>query len=311
MDFAELADAIACVARGDGLFSGPARGTFCLRRSSPTAFENRRWRASLAIVASGTKSLVLGGKTYELAPGHYTLTPLPLPLTSRFAKATPDEPFLALLATVDPVLLSGVVADMDARAAAPEGPLRGVFVGEVDEPMLDAAVRLGRLFASREAGAVLGPGCVRELLYYVLRGSNGPALRKFVQADSAAYRVSRAVYSIESDLACDLDIAALASEAGMSRTVFFEQFKRAVSATPVQYQKRLRLLEAQRLMVEENATAEGAAYQVGYRSPSQFSREYARMFGEPPSTNATRIREALGDEASASRGPRFEPRRRS
>ena len=122
-----------------------------------------------------------------------------------------------------------------------------------------------------------------------------------MQADSAAYRVARAVYRIEASLADELNITALASEAGMSRTVFFEQFKRATALSPVQYQKRLRLIRAQRLMVDDGATAEGAAYEVGYRSASQFSREYARMFGEPPFANATRLRRDEAREAAGAR----------
>ncbi|MCA9657829.1 MAG: AraC family transcriptional regulator [Myxococcales bacterium] len=301
MDTAPLAAEIGVVAPRDGVFAGPLPGTLCLRRSAPSSLENRRWRASLALVASGVKELVLGGRTHALAPGDYTLTPVTLPLTSRFASATRDEPFLALLVEIDPVALSGVVAELDSAKGAPAGPLRSVFAGRLTAPMLDAAARLMRSFASPEAARVLGPGCVRELMYRVLCGPNGPAIRRFVQADSAAYRVARAVYRIEASLADELNITALASEAGMSRTVFFEQFKRATALSPVQYQKRLRLIRAQRLMVDDGATAEGAAYEVGYRSASQFSREYARMFGEPPFANATRLRRDEAREAAGAR----------
>lgn len=188
-------------------------------------------------------------------------------------------------------MLSGIVAEMEPCPEEPEGPHRGLFVGKVDPPMLDAATRITELFSSREAGQVLGPGRIRELLYLVLRGPVGLGLRRFASIDSEAYRICRAVHRIETDLPGELDIVGLATEVGMSRTTFFEQFKRVTAQTPVQYKKRLRLLEAQRLMVEEAATAEGAAYRVGYRSPSQFSREYTRMFGEPPSTNAARLRD--------------------
>ena len=113
-----------------------------------------------------------------------------------------------------------------------------------------------------------------------------------MRAGSEAHRICRIVHRIETQLADELDIEALAADARVSRTVFFEQFKRVTSLSPGQYQKRLRLLEAQRLMVEERTTAEDAAFRVGYGSPSQFSREYARMFGEPPQRNATRLRGA-------------------
>ncbi len=287
-----LAAAIRAVAVGDGPSAGPVPGSSCVRYSSTSQFQNQLWRASLAIVAQGTKELVLGRTTYALSPGHYTLTPLSLPLISRVARATAHAPFLCLLIRIDPMMLSRVVADMDDRPEASDGLHRGVFVGEVCEHMRDAAVRLTALFESSEAGTVLGPGYVRELLFYVLRGPNGSALRQFVHANSEAQRISQAVHRIESDLTTQLDIAAMAAAAGVSRTVFFEQFKRVTSLSPVQYQKRQRLLEAQRLMVEERTTAEDAAYRVGYQSPSQFSREYARMFGEPPLRHATRLRDS-------------------
>ncbi len=249
-------------------------------------------------MAQGTKELVLGRTRYALSAGHYTLTPLPLPLTSRIV----DPPFICLLIGLDPMTLSSVVAEMDDRDEAAEGLQRGFFVGKVCERMRDAALRLAQLFESHEAGAVLGPGCIRELLFHVLRGPNGPAIRQFVHAGSEAHRIGAAVHQIESRLAERLDIEALAADARVSRTLFFEQFKRVTSLSPLQYQKRLRLLEAQRLLVEEQTTAEEAAYRVGYQSPSQFSREYTRMHGEPPRYNAERLR-------GAARPPKVAPKR--
>lgn len=281
-----FAAAVGAVAVHDGAFEAPVRGTVCVRHSSVSALQNRHWRACLAIVAQGSKELVLGRTSHQFTPWHYTLTPFPLPLTSRITNA----PFLCLLISLDALALTRIVAEMDDRDEAPEGLRQAFFVGEVSGPMRDAVVHLTELFGSREASSVLGPGCVRELLFYVLQGPNGPAIRQFVRVGSEAHRIYHAVHRIETQLSHQLDIEALAADAGMSRSVFFEQFKRVTSLSPVQFQKRLRLLEAQRLLVEERATAEDAAYRVGYQSPSQFSREYTRMFGEPPLKNATRLR---------------------
>ncbi|MCB9751057.1 MAG: AraC family transcriptional regulator [Myxococcales bacterium] len=285
---ARLAAAIASVATRDGVFDVAVPGVACVRHSASRARQSRRWRACLAIVARGTKELALGRSTYALSPLHYTLTPLPLPLTSRIAAG----PFLCLIINLEPRTLRQVDAEMDLRDEPLGGVSRGLFTGRLSAPMLDAAARLSGLFSSREASAVLGPGCVRELLFHALRGPNGPALRQFIRADGEAHRIARAVHHIESRLSARLDIEALASQAHVSRTAFFEQFKRVTSLSPVQYQKRLRLLEARRLLVEEATTAEDAGYRVGYQSPSQFSREYGRMFGEPPIKHATRLRRA-------------------
>ena len=290
-----LAAAIGAVAAGDGVVDAPVRGVLCAKHSSVTALQNRHWRACLAIVAQGTKELVVGRTTHRFTPWHYTLTPFPLPLTSRIVSA----PFLCLLIGLDALALTRLVADMDDRHEGAGSLQQAFFVGEVSGPMRDAAVRLGELFESREAAQVLGPGCVRELFFHVLQGPNGPAIRQFVRAGSEAHRIYRAVHRIETQLPEELDIAALSADAGMSRTVFFEQFKRVTSLSPVQFQKRLRLLEAQRLLVEERANAEDAAGTVGYRSPHQFSREYARMFGEPPLRNATRLRRSSALPSSA------------
>ncbi|HTV21349.1 MAG TPA: AraC family transcriptional regulator [Polyangiaceae bacterium] len=285
-----FAAAVGAVAAGDGVFEAPVRGAVCVRHSSVSALQNRHWRASLAIVARGSKQLVVGRSSHRFDPWHYTLTPFPLPLTGRIVSA----PFLCLLIDFDALALTRLVADMDGRQEAPEGLRHAFFVGEVSGRMRDAALRLAELFESREASHVLGPGCVRELLFHVLQGPNGPAIRQFMRAGSEAHRIYRAVHRIETELSDELDIALLAADAGMSRTVFFEQFKRVTALSPVQFQKRLRLLEAQRLLVEERASAEHAASRVGYRSPHQFSREYTRMFGEPPLRNATRLRRSPG-----------------
>ncbi|MCA9661984.1 MAG: AraC family transcriptional regulator [Myxococcales bacterium] len=282
-----FAAAVEAVATEEGVHETSVPHTVCVRHGSVTRrFGSRLWRASLAIVARGNKKLALGRARYDLRPGHYTLTPLPLPVTSRIAEA----PFACILIGLDPTTLSRVVAEMDERDEAPAAASRGFFTGQLDGGMLEAAVRLSQHFAAEEAGKVLGPGCIRELLFHVLRGPNGPAIRQFIRSGSEAHRIGHAVHRIESDLTEDLDIEALAAAARLGRTAFFAQFKRVTSSSPLQYQKQLRLLEAQRLMLEERTTAEDAAFRVGYQSPSQFSREYAKMFGEPPLRNVTRLR---------------------
>ncbi len=270
-----------------GVSQTPVAGTVCVRHSVSSALQDQRWRACLAIVVRGRKDIVLGATRYALGPAHFTLTPVPLAVTSRIAQA----PFGCVIVGLDPLLLGRVVADMQPRDE-PEAPLdRGLFRGTLSAEMWGAAVRLAESFSAPEEAAVLGPGYVRELLFHVLRGPCGPEIRRFVRAGGEAHRISAAIHRIESRLEQRLDIEALAAEASLSRTAFFEQFKRVTAHSPVQFQKRLRLLEAQRLMVDEKTTAEDAAFRVGFASPSQFSREYARMFGEPPVRHAARLRE--------------------
>src|SRR6266478_3721091 len=152
------------------------------------------------------------------------------------------------------------------------------------------ALRLGRLFQVPEDAAVLGSLVIKEILYHLLKGADGPAIRQFVRSGSNMHKISQAIYSLRSELDDDVDVAALAKAANMSRSAFFKHFKEVTAMSPIQYQKRLRLLEARRLMVDEDETAERSSFRVGYRSASQFSREYARMFGVSPRRDTSKIR---------------------
>jgi AraC-like DNA-binding protein len=163
-----------------------------------------------------------------------------------------------------------------------ENPSRAVFIGKASNQMLDAAVRLGGLFQTPEDAPVLGSLVTREILYHLLKGADGPAIRQFVRSGSSMHKISQALYTLRSELSAEVDTTALAKAAGMSRSAFFRHFKDVTAMSPIQYQKRLRLLEARRLMTEEDETAEGSAFRVGYNSASQFSREYSRMFGNSP-----------------------------
>lgn len=286
-----MASAVAVVATEDGPAPSAVEGVYCMRQGEATRFDSRRWQAALAFVLQGVKALEFGGAIQALSPGHYTLTPLPLPVRSRFAEASAARPFLCLLVAVEPATLAGIVSEMEAEAAPSVIP-SSLIVGVLSPAALEAAAALTALLSSPEAGRILGPGAVKALLYHALRGPEAAGLRRLIRAGGGGYSVARVIHRIGTDLQADLDVAALASEAGMSRTRFFAAFKRVTATTPVQYQKQLRLLEAQRLMVEVGETAEAAGYAVGYRSPSQFSREYARMFSAPPARHACALRAA-------------------
>lgn len=181
-----------------------------------------------------------------------------------------------------------------------------MFLAPASERLLETALRFTELFDSPGDAAVLAPLVHRELLYHLLKGPDGPAIRQLVSAGSVGQRIAQALHRLQAVLDRPIDIAALARDARMSRAAFFRHFKEATSMSPVQYQKRLRLLEARRLMVETAEGAEAAAFRVGYRSPSQFSRDYSRMFGAAPRRHAVALRaESVGapplDWASGSR----------
>ncbi len=247
----------------------------------------------MSILAQGNKEITLGRELYRYGASHYIASPIDLPVTSRICSATPEKPFLCLQVDFDPLILSEVAAQLEKGFPAErENSVRSVFIGKASDPMLEAAVRLGRLCRTPEDAPVLGPLVTKELVYHLLKGADGPAIRQFVRSGSNMHKISQAIYGLRSALDEAIDVAALAQAANMSRSAFFKHFKEVTAMSPIQYQKRLRLLEARRLMTEEGETAEGSAYRVGYNSASQFSREYSRMFGSPPLRDALKIKEA-------------------
>ena len=287
----DLAGLLHRFAGADGLHHAPSPGVHCVRYSKSDRATKRQWRACLAIVAQGCKEVVVGSDTFAADAGQFTAAPIHLPVISRIAAADPESPFLAILIDLEPRLLNEVAAHFEA--VAPQDfatPARGFFRGTASAEMLDAAVRLATLFGSREDAQALGPLVVKELFYHLLKGPEGAAIRQFARSATVTHRISRAAFEIRSGLGDHLDVAALAKSARMSRSAFFKHFKAVTSLSPIQYQKRLRLLEAQRLMVDHGETAEQSSFRVGYTSASQFSREYSRMFGESPLRHVLKLK---------------------
>jgi AraC-like DNA-binding protein len=287
----DLAKIINRFSLGDGLHPSPLPGVHCIKFSHPDRRGKQHWRASLCIVAQGCKEIILGHEVYRCDASHYIATPIDLPVTSRVFSATPEIPFLCLKIDFDPLTSSEVAAQIEKEFPKEmETSLRAMFIGKASDQMLEAALRLGRLFQVPEDAAVLGPLVIKEILYHLLKGADGPAIRQFVRSGSNMHKISQAIYTLRSELDDDVDVAALAKAANMSRSAFFKHFKEVTSMSPIQYQKRLRLLEARRLMIDEDETAEGSAFKVGYNSASQFSREYSRMFGSSPLRDAMKFK---------------------
>ena len=296
----ELAGIIQHFTPKDGSHPLPLAGTRAIQISCPGLPAKHHWHASLIIIAQGCKGITLDHEPYRCEALHYIATPIDLPVTSCVFAASPNLPCLCLQIEIDPLVLSEVATLLDqanpppTRPPAPQAPQsqapqRAIFLGKASEPMLEAAVRLGTLCRTPEDVPVLGPLAVREVLYHLLKSAEGPALRQFVRADSSVHKIAQAAYRLQAELAEAIDVAALAQAAAMSRSAFFKCFKDVTALSPLQYQKRLRLLEARRLMTGEGETAEGAAFRVGYSSPSQFSREYSRMFGSAPRRDVLNI----------------------
>jgi AraC-like DNA-binding protein len=239
-------------------------------------------KPALCVVVQGTKWTTFGDRRYDYPAGRALVVSVEMPAFSRVVEASPAEPFLAIVIQFDLAVMRDVMERLEAPPELEDNLGRGVFVTDFDGPLADCVLRMVRLLDTPQAIPILAPMIMREICYWLLTGPHGGEVAKVVLANSHAQRVVTAIHTLRDQFAETIRIEELAAVAQMSPSAFHRQFKALTSMTPLQYQKQLRLLEARHLMVTGDANAEVAAYQVGYESASQFSREYARMFGAPP-----------------------------
>lgn len=236
----------------------------------------------LCLVLQGAKQVAIGDEIREFSAGRGLVVSVEVPVASQVTCASRERPYLALALDLDlPLLheLAGQVAPAASQSLEP-GPL--LVMDESGDALIDCATRLVGLAERPEARPILRPGIVREMHYLLLSGRLGATLRRLARPGSHVQGVARAIALLRGGFARPLPIETLAAAAGMSLSSFHWHFKAATSYSPLQFQKRLRLLEARRLMVSEGTTARRAAFAVGYESAPQFTRDYAKQFGMPP-----------------------------
>lgn len=244
----------------------------------------------LAIVVQGKKGAALGDEIYRYGEAQYLVVSVDQPISGFIIEATPDRPYLGFKLDLDPRELCEIIAiQTTAIASQKETSVRGFFVTTADISLLDCALRLTRLLDTPQDIPLLAPMMIREIYYRLLIGEQSEAVRQIATSGSKMQRIAAAIQSIKVDFTKPMRVADLAEQASMSPSSFHHHFKQVTSMSPLQYQKQLRLLEARRLMLAENYNAITAADRVGYESPSQFSREYSRLFGAPPIQDIERL----------------------
>ncbi|MBD3883296.1 AraC family transcriptional regulator [Phormidium tenue FACHB-886] len=246
----------------------------------------------LAIVIQGQKKALLGEEAYQYGAMQYLIVSVDLPLSSFVSEATPDKPYLGLKLNLNPMQLCDLVAQMNPSLGKKENSVRGISVNNLDAGLIECALRLVKLLDTPQHIPMLAPLMIRELYYRLLIGEQGEAVRQIAISGSTMQRIASAINLIKTEFTQPMRIEDLAERAGMSTSSFHQHFKQVTSMSPLQYQKQLRLVEARRLMLADDFDATSAAYQVGYESASQFSREYSRMFGAPPIRDIERLRTA-------------------
>ena len=246
----------------------------------------------LVLMVQGKKEVLLGEEPYPYHAGQYLIHSVMLPTSGCVVEATPDQPCLVLKLSLDLVQLCDLVAQMGFSAAKQEDSVRGLWVSNADATLIECVLRLVKLLETPQDIPILAPMLLRELCYRLLVGEQSVAVRQIATSGSSMQRIASAIQLIKAEFTQSLRIEALAKQVKISPSSFHQHFKQMTSMSPLQYQKQLRLMEARRLMLTEDSDAIAAAYQVGYESPSQFSREYARLFGAPPMRDIERLRTA-------------------
>ncbi len=280
-ELARLASAVERHTGADGVYDTAVPALRLSRFSAPSDLVALVYEPSLCVVAQGVKEVILAGVTYRLDPARSLLVSVDLPVAARVVEASPGRPYLAFRVSLDPAVVGELLADGTA-APASGPPARGLAVTPVEPPLLDAVGRLAALLESPQDVAPLAPLVLREITYRVLTGPQGSRLRQIASAGAPAQRIAGAIRWLKDHFADPLRVESLAKHVRMSPSAFHLHFKGVTTMSPLQYQKRLRLQEARRLMLGEGLDAAEAAFRVGYESPSQFSREYRRTFGAPP-----------------------------
>ena len=255
----------------------PRRGLHVLRQHTPTEFEATITDPVLCLILQGCKEMTFGGRTHGLSAGECALVSHDLPIVSRVREA----PYLVVLIKIEVDVLRSLHEDVGELAAGEEA--HALEVRQADARLLDAVGRYLALTDSHGEARVLSPMLLREIHYRLLASPLGPMLRSLLRHDSRAGAIADAISLLRRDIRTPIVVESLARAVGMSVSSFHEHFKNVTSSSPLQYQKTLRLFEARRLLTAGAATVTSAAFEVGYESPTQFSREYARKFGHPPS----------------------------
>ena len=287
---AELVGLVARFAPTDGMHETAIAPLQLLRASATTQALPSVYEPGLCVVVQGCKQALLAGEVFRYDPLNYLVISVTLPIVAQILEATPHKPYLCARLTVDPrevgelVLAAGIG---EARVADAEP---GLHVARVSAPLLDAVLRLLRLLRTPQDAPVLAPLAIREIYYRVLTGGLGPRLRELAVADSHSQRIARAVDLLKRRYAEPVRVEEVADAVHMSASSLHHHFKLVTAMSPLQFQKQLRLHQARRLMLTEGIDAAVASHRVGYESPSQFSREYRRLFGAPPKAEIEQVR---------------------
>lgn len=275
-------------------YDTPISGLRFSRWTTPTPPTSYTHNPSICLIAQGRKRVLLGEESFIYDANHFLISSVDLPIIANIIEASEEQPYLGLIMELDLTEISQLIVDSELAFTQSKEAQKGIAVGELSESLLDAFVRLAELLDEGQNIKILAPIIKREIFYRLLMSEQGTRLHQIVTAGSHSHQIAKAIDWLKNNFVKPLSVGDLASFTGMSKSSFYTHFRSMTSMTPLQFQKKLRLSEARRLMLTENLDAMAATFKVGYESPSQFSREYSRLFGAPPSKDIKSLRENLG-----------------
>lgn len=262
------------------------------RWTTPTQPTSYSHKPSICLIAQGKKRVLLGGDSFTYDTNHFLISSVNLPITANIVEATEEAPYLGLIMELDLQEISQLIVDSELSFNSSKEAKKGIAVGELSAYLQDAFIRLMALLDEPENIKILAPVIKREIFYRLLMTEQGARLNQIVTTGSHSHQIAKAIDWLKNNFVKPLSVGDLAAYSGMSKSAFYTHFRSMTSMTPLQFQKKLRLSEARRLMLTENLDAMATTFKVGYESPSQFSREYSRLFGAPPSKDIKTLRQA-------------------
>lgn len=290
----ELAAVVEKYVKTDGTLETAIPGLSLIRASRVSEPVHSVYQPSLCVVAQGSKVVMLGEESYHYDQASYLTASVHLPIRGQVVEASPEAPYLSMQLQLDMMEILGVIQSSGQAGKAKRESGRGLVISRMSGSLHDAVLRLVRLLDSPQDIPVLASGVIREIIYRVLQDEQNAVLKQFALLGSQAQRIAKVIERLNCEYAQPLRVEELAEEARMSTSSFYSYFKEVTGMSPIQYQKQLRLQEARRLLFAGSMEAAEAAFQVGYESPSHFSREYTRQFGLPPVRDFRRFRGSLG-----------------
>ncbi len=286
----ELVKLIDRYTEGDGVHPTTIPSLFFNRQSAVTGPVYGIFKPSLCIIVQGIKDVWLGQERFRYSPADYLVASVDLPVIGQVVEASPDVPYLSLKLEFTPKEILDVLSDLETQVVPKENAKRAMFVSRIEAPLLDAVIRLAHLLNSPNDIPILAPLFKKEILYRVLQGQHGVTLKQIAIEGSYIYLIRNVIEQIMVHYDRPFRIEELAEIANMSVSSLHRHFKEVTAMSPLQFQKQLRLQEARRLLFSGSTDAADVAFRVGYESPSQFSREYSRLFGLPPKEDIKRMR---------------------